>query len=186
MVDDVACEPFISSSSISSPYLPVTHLSEFINSTQPYSHSSSQEENFKKERMEGRKLVNPNKWFSAKLYNLPQILLWMCIVRLLCGNIADISLEGFGYCIKQKQCSPNISKNGTLITARGQNWIFLKCDIQNDYVSVTGKRRKGGGGAFINHFLTSLRHYPKLTFSQPLCVSHQKSIIPVKAVWIVG
>lgn len=59
-----------------------------------------------------------------------------------------------------------------------------RCDIWTDCISAWGEWRKE---PFINHSLTLLLHYPKLVFfSLPLSVSHQNSIIPVKAVWIVG
>lgn len=85
--------------------------------------------------------------------------------------------------ILNKQCYP-VSQNGTLITlcvARIE--FFLKCDICTEPISVKAKWRKE---LFINHSLTLLLHYPELSFSQPLSVSHQSSIIPVKAVWTVG
>ncbi len=44
---DVAYKLFISSGSDPGPPLPVTHLSEIINSTQHYSHASPQEEDKK-------------------------------------------------------------------------------------------------------------------------------------------
>lgn len=95
----------------------------------------------------------------------------------------DVIGKSSGYYIRQTMLS-NFSKWYADHFARGQNWIFCWDVILGaDCISAKGEWRRE---PFINHSLTLLLHYPKLTFSQPLSVSHQNSIIPVKAVWIVG
>lgn len=92
----------------------------------------------------------------------------MYISLVLHGNIADISLNGLGYYIKQTMLS-NSLKWYTDHFERGQNWIFLKCDIWTDYV---WQRESEGKRAVHKSFFDIAASLPQTHFlPASLCLS---------------
>lgn len=170
---------FISSGTDPDPGLTVTHLSDTIKHT---THSPLLPCG-KREKKGGKK----NLWLliNAALQSFTLLFKYCpdCALRCCYGEILLTYHWKARDTILNKQCYP-ISRNGTLITLCVARIEFFWNVIFKPTLSQW--RESEGKEPFINHSLTLLLHYPKLTFSQPLSVSHQNSIIPVKAVWIVG